>query len=373
MTATGHLTVYVGTYTDPSMEGRAEGIYVCHLDPDSGEVTPGEVVTGPGTVNPSYLALAPDGRFLYAANEISGDMASEGQLSAFALTPDKDHPRYLDQRSTQGLAPCFVSTDHQGRFCLVANYESGSVCVLPVGDDGRLEEASDLVPFAGSSAHPERQRGPHAHMIVPTPGGGCVLAVDLGTDRIMAFHLDSSGGRLVAAAPPWTQVPAGTGCRHLAFHPERPFLYVIGELDSSVTVFGYEEECGTLEAIQKVATLPDDFSGENQSAAIRLAPGGRHLYASNRGHDSLAVFALDGDTGRLSPRGHVPTQGAGPRDLVIDGDGRLLLVANQGSDSLVTFWIDQETGSLEPTGYSARVPTPACVLLSAVGPAEPAG
>jgi 6-phosphogluconolactonase len=285
-------------------------------------------------------------------------------VSAFAIDPVTRRLSYLNQQSTHGLAPCYASIEPEGRYCLVANYESGSVCVLPIRGDGRLGEATDLVQFSGSGPHPERQDGPHAHMIVPSPDRGFILAVDLGTDRLMAFCLDMERGTLIPAESPWTQMPPGTGPRHMAFHPHRPFAYVISELLSTVTVFHYVERRGTFEAVQTISALPDDFKGQSLGAEIRIAPSGRFVYASNRGDDSLVIYTADQDTGRLSVVGHESTQGVGPRDFTIDPSGALLLVANQDTDTVVTFWIDHYSGMLTATGHVAQVPTPVCLQLA---------
>ena len=229
----------------------------------------------------------------------------------------------------------------EGRYCLVANYETGNLCVLPIQKDGSLGEATDTVQFSGSGPNPDRQEGPHAHMVVPSPDGSLILAIDLGTDRLMAFRLDRERGTLSPADPPWTQLPPGAGPRHLAFHPHRPFAYVISELQSTVTVFRYDEQQGTFEAQQTLSTLPDTFTGQKSGGEIMVAPSGRFVYASNRGHDSLVIYTVDPETGQLSLVGHESTQGGGPRTFTIDPTGTLLLVANQDTDTVVTFRIDQ--------------------------------
>jgi 6-phosphogluconolactonase len=198
-------------------------------------------------------------------------------------------------------------------------------------------------------------------MVLPSPDGGFILAVDLGTDRLMVFRLDRERGTLSPSDPPWTQMPPGTGPRHLAFHPHRSFAYVIGELQSTVTVFRYGR--GTFEASQTISTLPNDYTGQNLGAEIKISPSGRFVYASNRGHDSLAIYAADQETGQLSLVGHESTQGSGPRDFTIDPSGALLLVANQDTDTVVTFWINQDSGTLRATGHVAAVPTPVCIQL----------
>ncbi len=306
MLSSNRITAYIGTYTrrESFVDGKAEGIYIYHLDPTSGELTYAATVKGDGTVNPSFLTLAPDNSCLYAVNEITGGKGPHGTVSAFAIDPVTRHLSYLNQQSTHGLAPCYASIEPEGRYCLVANYETGSVCVLPIREDGRLGEATDTAQFSGSGPNPERQGGPHAHMILPSPDRSFILAVDLGTDRLMAFRLDMERGTLIPADSPWTQMPPGTGPRHMAFHPHRPFTYVISELQSTVTVFHSVERQGTFEAVQTISTLPDDFKGPNLGAEIKIAPSGRFVYASNRGHDSLAIYAVDQETGKLSVVGH---------------------------------------------------------------------
>jgi 6-phosphogluconolactonase len=363
------ITTYIGTYTrrETFVNGKAEGIYIYNLDPGSGELTYATTVTGAGTVNPSFLTLAPDKSCLYAVNEITGGKGPYGTVSAFAIDPLTRHLSYLNQQSTHGLAPCYVSIEPEGRYCLVANYETGSVCVLPIRENGLLGEATDTAQFSGSGPHLERQSSPHAHMILPSPDRGIILAVDLGTDRLMAFRLDMDQGRLIPATPSWTQMPPGTGPRHLAFHPHGPFAYMINELQSTVTVFHSTDGWGAYRAVQTLSTLPDEFKGSNLGAEIKIAPSGRFVYASNRGHDSLVIYAVDQETGKLSLVRHQSSQGIGPRDFTIDPSGALLLVANQETDTVVTFWINQDSGMLTATGHVAIVPTPVCLQLYGAG------
>ncbi len=363
MASSDRITTYIGTYTrrESFVDGKAEGIYIYHLDPSSGQLTYGATVAGAGTINPSYVTLGPDGRCLYAVNEIAGGKGPHGTVSAFAVDPLSGDLRYLNQQSTHGLAPCYVSVAPEGRYCLVANYETGNLCVLPIRADGSLGEATDVVQFFGSGPNSERQEGPHAHMVLADPAGSAILAVDLGTDRLMAFHFDRTQGRLDPTSPPWTYLSPGVGPRHLAFHPNQPVAYVIGELMSTVTVCRYSS--GVFTPFQTISTLPDGFAGQNLGAEIKVAPSGRFVYASNRGHDSLAVYSVDQAMGQLSLVGHQSTQGVGPRDFAIDPSGALLLVANQDSDTVVTFWIDPESGMLRPTGHVAVVPTPVCLQL----------
>lgn len=364
MAGSDRIITTIGTYTrrESFVDGKAEGIYVYRLDPVSGQLTYAATVAGRGTVNPSFVTLAPDRRTLYAVNEITGGAGPHGLVSAFAVDPSTGELRYLNEQSTHGLAPCYVSVEPQGRFCLVANYETGSLCVLPIRADGSLGEATDVVHLSGSGPHAERQEGPHAHMVLPNPDGSTILAVDLGADRLLTFHLDRQRGALIPADPPWTQMAAGSGPRHLAFHPRRPFAYVINELQSTITVL--RRDGLAMAPVQTISTLPDGFAGQNLGAEIKVAPSGGFVYASNRGHDSIAVYAADQETGRLALVGHASTQGAGPRDFTIDPSGALLLVANQDTGTVVTFWVDHDTGLLQATGHVAAVPTPVCLQLA---------
>ena len=355
--------VYIGTYTqrESFVDGKGEGIYVYHLDPTTGDLT--HAATVGSVVNPSFLTVGPQGDCLFAVNEITGDSGSHGTVSAFAIELETGDLAALNRQSTHGLAPCHVSVDGTGRYVLLANYESGSLCVLPIQDGGWLGEATDVVQLHGSGPNPQRQEGPHAHMILPGPGGRTIWAIDLGTDKIMRYHLDPDRGRLVPADPPWAQLAPGTGPRHLAFHPDGRFAYVISELQSAVTVLHYDQSHGRLEHTQTISTLPDDFGGQNLGAEIAVVPSGRFVYASNRGHDSIVIYGVDQATGELSLVSHEPSQGASPRFFTIDPTGELLLVANQDSDTVVTFRIDQLTGALTATGHVANVPTPVCLRL----------
>jgi 6-phosphogluconolactonase len=356
-------TVFIGTYTrrESFVDGKAEGIYVYHMDPATGDLS--HVATVDGVINPSFLAIDRQGTHLYAVNEITGDKGPHGTVSAFAIEPATKDLDFLNKQSTHGLAPCYVSVDPTGCYVLVANYETGSLCVLPVETDGRLGEATDVVQLQGSGPNLQRQEGPHAHMILPGYDGRTIFAVDLGTDRIMVYRLDLERGKLLPADPRWVQLAPGTGPRHLAFHPNGRFAYVIGELRSTVTVLAYDGGHGTFEELQTISTLPEGFTGQNLGAEIQVAPSGRFVYASNRGHDSIVIYAIDQNTGRLSLVGHEPARGIGPRFFTIDPSGTFLFVANQDSDTIVTFRIDQSSGELAATEHTTQVPTPVCLRL----------
>jgi 6-phosphogluconolactonase len=359
------ITVYIGTYTqrESFVDGKADGIYAYELDPASGALT--YRATVPGVVNPSFLAVDERKRYLYAVNEISSAHGKHGTVSAFAIDPATKALSYLNEQSTHGLAPCHLSLDSTGSYVMVANYESGNLCVLPLERDGSLGAATDVVQHHGSGPDAQRQEGPHAHMVLPSLGGRTVYAVDLGIDKILRYGLDAQRGKLLPLDPPWMQLAPGTGPRHLAFHPSGRFAYVISELQSAVVALRVNAEQGTLTPIQTILTLPAGFAGENSGAEIDVAPSGRFVYASNRGHDSIAVYSLNQATGELTLVGHQSTLGRGPRHFVSDPSGRFLFVANQDSDTVVTFRINQDYGLLETTGHVADVPTPVCVWLLA--------
>jgi 6-phosphogluconolactonase len=354
------LLVYVGTYTS----GGGEGIYLYRLDLADGSLR--HVSTTAGVPEPSYLTLAPDGRFLYSVNEVEEfEGARGGAVSAFAVERKTGTLRFVNRRASRGGAPCYLTASASGRFVLVANYSGGNVAVLPALGGGGLGEAVDVRQFAGSGPNRERQEGPHAHCVVLDPADRFAYACDLGTDRVMSYRFDRGTGRLTPNTQPWFAARPGAGPRHLTFHPNGRFVYVLNELDSTVTALAFDRAGGALRELQTLSALPAGFAGANTGADIHVAPGGRFLYCSNRGHDSIALFGLDTRTGGLTPLGHTPTRGSTPRNFAIDPAGRYLLVANQKSDSVVTFRLDPRTGAPEPTGQTARVPAPVCLKLAA--------
>jgi len=352
------LPVYVGTYTD----GDSRGIYRLELDLGSGALT---AVGEPApAADPSFLALHPEGRFLYAANELGeGPEDQSGTVSAFAIDPASGALTLLNRQPSGGASPCHLAVDPTGRYALVANYHSGSVAVLPIGKDGRLAPASARVQHEGHSVH-ERQKTPHAHWIDLDPTDRFALVADLGLDQILSYRLDDAG-RLTRHEAGTARLRPGAGPRHVAFHPDGRRAYVIDEIDSTVSVFAYDADTGRFESRQVVSTLPEGYSGRNATAEIAVHPSGRFVYGSNRGHDSIAVFAVDEETGDLRPEGHVPSGGRTPRNFAIEPGGRFLLAANQGSDTVAVFRISERDGSLEPVGEPVHVPRPVCVLFAA--------
>jgi 6-phosphogluconolactonase len=352
--------VYVGTYTDP---GRSEGIYVFARDPGSGRLEPRHTVRE--VVNPSFLAFDPRERFLFAVNETkSYEGKEQGAVSSFALDPSSGDLTFLSRQPTGGGDPCHLGTDPTGRYLFVANHEHGNVAVLPVGEDGRLGPMTDLRQHEGSGPGPTQQ-GPHAHFVTTDPTGRFVMVVDKGIDRVMVYRLDAAAGKLVPNDPPHGQLHAGAAPRHIAFHPNGRFAYVNGEADMTVTAFAYDGGRGAFEELHHLPTLPEGASGGRFSTAqIVIEPSGRYVYVSNRGHDTIAIFAIDQASGRLRALGHEPTGGRTPRNFNVEPSGEYLYAANQNSDTIVQFRIDRASGQLARTGEVTPVGSPVCILFS---------
>lgn len=353
------LTVYVGTYTD----GGSRGIYRLELNPDSGAATD-PVLVGESE-NPSFLALHPNGRVLYAVNELATFRGEPtGAVSAFAIDPATGALALLNQQPSRGAAPCHLVVDTAGRHLLVANYGSGSVAVLPLAPDGRLQAASSVHQHTGSGPNTARQQGPHAHAVVLDAAERFAFEADLGADRIFTDRFDADAGTLHPNDPPAIALDPGSGPRHLAWHPSGRYLYAINELRSTITAFKYDAGGGVLTAVQTVETLPAGFSGQNTAAEIAISPNGRFLYGSNRGHDSLAVFSIVADSGLLAAAGHVPAGGRTPRHFAIDPSGRWLLVANQDSDSITVLRLDPASGRPSLVGRHVTISKPVCVVFA---------
>jgi 6-phosphogluconolactonase len=350
--------VYFGTYTS----AKSEGIYVSRLDLVTGALA--EPTLAAGTVSPSFLAVHPNRTFLYAVNEIANfDGGTTGSVSAYRVDRATGRLTLLNQQSSRGGGPAHVTVDPTGRNVLVANYGGGSVAVLPIGADGRLAAASAFVQHAGSSANPQRQQGPHAHSVNVDRSGRFAYVADLGLDKVLIYRFDAAKGTLAPNEPAAADVEPGSGPRHFAFHPSERFAYVINEMTCTVTAFACDANAGRLETLQTITTLPEGVTAGRglSTAEVQVHPSGRFLYGSNRGHDSITVFAIDEATGRLSFVQNEPTQGSTPRNFGIDPTGQYLLAANQRSDSVVVFRIDQTTGRLTPTGARITVGSPVCV------------
>jgi 6-phosphogluconolactonase len=347
------VQVYIGTYTGKG----SEGIYLADLDLATGELK----VTGKttGLENPSFLAMDPAGRWVYAVRE-----SNKGAVVALSRDAASGGLTILNEQPSGGQGPCYVAVDHTGKFVLTANYGSGSVAVLPVGQDGSLQPASSVDQHTGSSANPARQKGPHAHCIDLSPDNRFALAADLGTDRVCVYRFDSAAGKLTANDPAYGQSEPGAGPRHLAFHPNGKWVYVIEEMGSTITSYAYDAGAGTLKSTQRISTLPTEFRGSGTCAEVQVHPSGRFLYGSNRGHNSIACFAIEAATGQLRLIGHEPTQGNTPRHFAIDPSGQWLLVANQDSNTIVSLRVNPDTGKLSPTGQVCQVANPVCILIA---------
>jgi 6-phosphogluconolactonase len=355
------MKLYVGTFTRPAdylAASNGEGLYVFDYDVGSGHVALVQKVTG--IENPSFLCLSPDGRFLHAVWEVPE--WPEGLIGSYAVSPADGTLSYLGIQGSKGAGPSYVTMDSRGRALLVSDYGSGRVALLPSGADGSLMEATSVQQHHGSGPNAARQEGPHAHCIVVSPDDAYAFSADLGADRVFGYRLDYDRFELV----PHTELKlaSGSGPRHLVFAPGSQHAYLICELDATVAALGYDAVAGTLAHIETYPLLPADGSGENISADIRVHPSGRFVYGSNRGHDSITMFAIDPTDGRLQRLGHRSTEGATPRNFAISPDGRFLLVANQDSDTVVTMPIDQETGLLGETVAVASVPTPVCLRFA---------
>ena len=347
---------YVGTYTT---DGRSEGIYRLRLDTGTGALRLDGVAAK--AANPSYLTLHPNGRVLYAVNELS-EFGGEptGAVSAYGINRASGALTLLNQQPSHGKAPCYVSVDRGGRVVLVANYGGGSIATIPVRRDGGLATARSVVRHAGTGADPVRQAAPHAHCILPDPANRYVLAVDLGVNAVLTYRLDSQTGAISVVAPGAATKP-GAGPRHLTFHPNGRFAYVVNELDSTLSVFAYDGEHGALNEVQVTAASPGGTVPDNHPADIHVAAGGRHLYTSNRGDDTIAVFVIDPASGQVTPVQQIASGGRSPRNFALDPTGRFLVAANQRSDAIVSFRVDAESGRLTPTGSSVELAAPVCV------------
>lgn len=350
------ITVYVGTYT----AGKSKGIYRLALNPATGELK--ALGATAGVKNPSFLAIHPSQRFLYAVCEVADfSKSGAGGISALAIDPKTGDLTLLNQQSSVGGGPCHLVVDKLGKNVLAANYGGGSVCVLPIAEDGRLAKATSFVQHKGSSADPQRQAAPHAHSINLDAANRFAFVADLGLDKVLVYRFDAKQGTLAPNDPPAASVKPASGPRHFAFHPDGRHAYVINEMNCTVTAFAYDADKGVLKEIQTIATLPRAVAPGDSTAEVQVHPSGKFLYGSNRGHNSIAIFTIDPDTGKLTSAGNQSTEGKTPRNFGIDPSGTFLLAANQDSDTIVVFRIDPKTGKLTPTGHKIEVPMPVCV------------
>src|SRR5271169_3259370 len=346
---------YVGTYTDHG----SKGIYSYRFDSATGKST--SLGLAAESANPSFLGIASSGRFLYAINEIAQfNGQPTGSVSAFAIQTNTGKLMLLNQVPSRGEGPAHIALDRSGKYALVSNYDSGSIAVFPVLEDGRLGEATASVQHKGSSVNKERQEGPHAHAAVFSPDNRFVVVADLGLDQLLVYRFDATAGSL-ASDPQIVRAVPGAGPRHLAFDATGRHLYVINEMQSTVVTYAYDAANGTLSELQIVSALPKGFAGTSTAAEIEMHLSGKFLFASNRGDDSIAVFAVDPKDGTLTPVEIDSTGGKTPRNFVLDPTGAWLLAANQDSEDIVIFRVDPRTGHLTRSGPELQVPSPVCV------------
>lgn len=342
--------IYVGSYTG----GESKGIYLLGFDTSTGRLTH-KGLAGESE-NPSFLAVHPDGKHLYAVNE-----TGTGEISAFEIDPQTHKLRPLNKKPSGGGAPCHLVIDETGKTLLVANYSGGNVSATRIDDNGSLGEQTAFIQHEGSSVNPQRQVKPHAHSINLDTGNRFAVAADLGTDELVVYKFAAATGTLTAHSS--TKVQSGSGPRHFAFHPNGKYAYAINELRSTVTALEYDAAAGKLSKRQTISTLPADFDGKSFTAEVRVSPDGRFVYGSNRGHDSIAVFRVE-EEGTLSLVQIESIGGKSPRNFNLDPSGRFLLAAGQATNDIHVFRLDKQTGRLERTEHKIEVPTPVCIRFA---------
>jgi 6-phosphogluconolactonase len=344
------MYVYFGTHR----AGPGIGFSLAHFDTDTGALTKPEFIMA--AVEPAFFVIHPDGKHLYACN--SSRMT--GSVSAYEIDPKTGRLTLLNQKSSAGADPSYITLDQTGRYALVANYQGGNVVALAINPDFTLGAKTGFDQHTGRSVNPERQSRPFAHSIIVSPDNRFALVADLGLDQVFVYRFNDKDGSLMPNDPPFATVKPGAGPRHVKFHPNGKWVYVINEMGGTVTGFKWNAAKGSLAEFQTIATLPENFRGTNTCAELVVHPNGRFLYASNRGHDSLAVFAIDQKSGKLTLVERVPSQGKWPRNFEFDPTGKWILCSNHNSDNAVVFSVDETTGKLTPAGQPVTVPFPFC-------------
>ena len=360
--------VYVGTYSEPILfgtgqivQGKGKGIHAFRFDAAKGALEPVGVTEG--VRNSSYLAFDPKRKFLYCVNEFKEyEGKASGAVSAFRIDQETGALTYLNTKASHGTDPCHLIVDKTGKSVLIANFASGSVCVLPINSDGSLKEASCVIQHQGTSVDPKRQAGPHAHAVEIDAANRYVFVPELGGDKVMIYELDPDRGKITPNMnQPFIKMAPGAGPRQLVMHPNGKFAFLINELNSTMTSYAYDASKGTLTEIMTLPTLPKDFSGYSSCAEVQIHPSGKFLYGSNRGHNSIVIYGVDPSNGRLTLIGHESTRGKTPRNFEVHPGGEFLAAANQDSDNVVMFRVDTKTGKLTPTGNVVEAGTPICV------------
>jgi 6-phosphogluconolactonase len=351
-----NVYMYIGSYASP----ENPGLYVYSYDENNLQLN--EVQRLTGHANPSFLAIHPSGNFLYAVNETADyEGKKEGSVSAFTRNRETGQLEYLNRQSSHGAHPCHVSLLSGGSQLVVANYSGGNIALYPLASDGLIDEASQVIQHEGSGPVEGRQAGPHAHSVFPSPDGNYVFAADLGIDKVMIYRIDKESGQLIPnQAAPWAEMPPGSGPRHLDFHPNGRWIYVVNELNSTVTRLEFNRKTGEVAVNESVTTLPDGWDGRNSCADIHVHPSGKFLFASNRGHNSIAIFSI-GNDGHIKPSGQEPVRGETPRNFCLDPKGKRMFVANQRSGNITIFDIDQDSGELTFTEKGLKIDQPVCI------------
>lgn len=363
--------VYVGTYSEPIrfgtgqlLEGKGKGIYSFRFDPATGTLSPHGLTEG--VRNASYLCFDKDRRHLYCVNEMkewNGQFG--GGLSAYAIDQETGALTFLNAKPSKGTDPCHIILDRTGQYVFVANFASGSIIGYRIEADGSLGEEVAFVQHEGSSVDPKRQTGPHSHATEFDRDGNFAYVPELGLDKVMIYALDKKTGAVTPAQQPWVKVAPGAGPRQLVMHPTADFAYLINELNCTMTAYAHDRATGALTELQTLPTLPaEGFDGHNSCAEVQITPDGKFLYGSNRGHNSLVIYALDAKTGLMTVVGHESTRGSIPRNFEVGPTGRFLIAANQDTNNLVPFRLDPETGKLEAVGQSIEAGTPICVRFA---------
>lgn len=366
------VLVFVGTYSEDILfgdgnilHGKGDGIYIFCLNPDTGKLD--LINKGFGKPNPSYLTIDSTKRYLYAVNETKEYRGlASGIVSAFSLDSEKGILTLLNRRATKGTDPCHLVINDANTHIMVSNFASGSLSVFPIRPDGSLKPITCFIQHQGSSVNKIRQSSPHVHNIQLDKSNKHAFVVDLGCDKIFIYKTDFNRGKLTPSNPAFTEVESGEGPRHCIFHPSGEFFYVVNELGSSIYSYKYEENEGILKLIQKISTLPDNYTGNSTAAAIKVLPNGNFLYASNRGHNSISVYRIDKNNGKLTYIETKSTKGSMPRDFDFDPYGKYLFAVNQDSHNLVVFKVDGETGKLNEAYQIHNISTPVCVKSSVI-------
>ena len=352
--------VYFGTYTKPP----SQGIYRARLDVATGKLSAPEVAAE--CRDPAFLAVHPNGKFLYAIDESSDPKKTPHRgVAAYAIASGTGQLSLLNEQTVGGPGPCHLAVDADGRAVVIANYSGGSVAALALQPDGRLGAVGSVMQHKGSSVNPARQKSPHAHVVAVAPGNRHVLCADLGLDQVLVYEFDAAKASLRANEPAFARLPPGSGPRHLAFHPNGKYLYAINELLCTMAVFAFDASHGSLRDVQLISTLPpgEAMQPEYSTAEVAVHPSGRFVFGSNRGHHTIVSYAVDAATGKLTLVGHASTGGQTPRHFAVDPTGAWLLAENQDSGTVVVLRIDAQTGRLTPTGQSIAVPAPVCAVF----------